>query len=137
MRCRIAAAGTSSGILAIRFWSAFRDPTDPPDASGLQSNILIGFSPLIQKMPVAWTGHRLRSYAISYASNFLCLFTSVAALVLWLRFRSQWVLLLVGSFFVSYALTSLIRIQGGTFPFIPTEVTGLALTALTPRPLLV
>ncbi len=124
-------AGASSGVLAIRIWSQYRDLTDAPDVSGLQSNMLLGYSPLIQKMPVAWTEHRLRRYAISYASNCLCLFTSVAALVLWVRFRSQWVLLLVGVFFGSYALTSLIGIQGGTFAYIPTQLVGLTLSLLT------
>ena len=111
-----APTGASSGMLAIRMWAALRDERDAPDASGLQGPLLLGFRSLIEKMPDAWAEHRLRTMMISNLVTFLLLITSIAALVLWMRSRSQWVLLFVGLYFGGYV---------GSF------VAGYILTSLT------
>ena len=94
--------GASSGLLAIRMWAAARDEKDAPDASGLQGPLQLGSRSLIEKMPDAWAEHRLRTRMISNVSTLLLLITSIAALALWMRSRSQWVLLFVGLYFGGY-----------------------------------
>ncbi len=97
-----APTGASSGMLAIRVWASLRDEHDAPDASGLQGPLLLGSRSLIEKMPDAWAEHRLRTRMITNQVDFLALIASIAALVLWMRSRSQWVLLFVGLYFGGY-----------------------------------
>ena len=85
-----------SGELAIRLWERRLASNDPPDAGGLEAAPLLGYAPLIGKMPGQWWEHLLRARAAAYACHLLVFFVAVAALVLWTRSRSQWVLLAVG-----------------------------------------
>ncbi len=88
--------GARSGELAIRLWEHRLSSNDEPDAGGFQAAPLLGYAPLIGKMPGQWWEHLLRARAAAYACHLLVFFVAVAALVLWTRSRSQWVLLAVG-----------------------------------------
>lgn len=125
------ATGAGSGVLAIRTWAAYRDATDSPDASGLQGSILLGYSPLIQKMPDAWGEHKLRVRMVANLGNFLSLITSVVALVLWSRFRSQWVLIWVGLYFGSYVIIGVSIYQAYSLPWEVANPIGFASSMLT------
>ena len=94
-----------TGELAIRLWARPLDSTDPPDTGGLQASPLLGYRSLIGKTADSWVEHRLRTRALGYAALLLCLFTSIAALLLWVRSPLQWVLLCAGLYFGGYAVS--------------------------------
>ena len=79
--------GASSATLAIRRWA-------PNDDGGFSAPLQLGYAPLILDMPARWVEHRLRlALAAIYAPDFLQICVGIAALILWLRWRSQWLLL--------------------------------------------
>ena len=85
----------ASGTLSIRIWA-------PRGDAGLVGRALqVGYAPVIQQMAERWIEHRLRVEAVNYALNLIYLCVGLTALVLWLRSRSQWILLCAGAYFVS------------------------------------
>jgi hypothetical protein len=85
----------ASATLALRIWA-------PRGDAGLVLQALqIGYAPVIQQMVERWLEHRLRVQAVSYALNLIYLCVGLTALILWLRSRSQWILLCAGAYFVS------------------------------------
>jgi hypothetical protein len=101
------APGASSGVLAIRLWEHTHISNDEPDAGGFLAAPQLGFGPLIRQMRESWVEHRLRTHAILYAVLVIILCAGLAALILWLRSPSQWILLCVGAYFVCWALQAL------------------------------
>jgi hypothetical protein len=93
--------GAGSGTLAFRVW-ALSDAGSAP--AGPQEAPKLGYAPLIQKMAEKWVERRLHVNAVMYGICLIQLCVGLAALVLWLRSRSQWILLWVGAYFVSIAL---------------------------------
>jgi Stage II sporulation protein E (SpoIIE) len=88
------APGAASGTLAIRIWA-------PRGADLVAQALQVGYAPVIQQMAERWIEHRLRVGAVRYALNLIGLCVGLPALVLWLRSRSQWILLCAGAYFVS------------------------------------
>jgi hypothetical protein len=119
-----------TGVLAIRVWERFLDNIDPPDAGGFQSAPLLGYRPLIQKMPNAWAEHRWRERGVRNIANVLCLIAGIAALVLWARSPSQWVLLFVGLYFGSYAVTFIAQ-QFVSISWLRAQLLGTSLSTIT------
>lgn len=93
--------GATSGTLAFRVWP-LRDATDA--AADLQRVPQIGYTPLIQQMREKWVEHRLRGLAVMYALDVIQLCVALAALALWLRYPSQWILFCVCAYFGSSAI---------------------------------
>ena len=130
--------GARSGELAIRLWERRLSSSDEPDAGGLQAAPLLGYAPLIGKMPGQWWEHLLRARAAAYACHLLVFFVAVAALVLWTRSRSQWVLLAVGIYclnpiavlFQTLPLSFLSGVAGYQMAASPAEVGSLFLILL-------
>jgi len=121
--------GASTGVLAVRIWAYYREEADPPDVTGLQGPLLLGYRPLIQKMPQGWAEHRESTQMVANVVTLLCAFVGIAALVLWTQIRSQWVLLWVGLFFGGYAVSSLVINHLLSLPWIwVTQVGGLVTT---------
>ena len=92
------APGARSGQLAIRVWMRRLASIDTPDQGGLFAAPQIGYRPLIQNVAQQWVEHRLRTRAVAYSSYLLFLFAAAATLVLWLRSRSERVLLAVATY---------------------------------------
>jgi hypothetical protein len=91
--------GARSGTLAFREWV--------PSAAGddFREVPQLGYAPVIQRMTERWVEHRLRVLAAAiYAVDLIQLCVGLAALVLWLRSSSQWILLCVGTYFISNAI---------------------------------
>jgi Stage II sporulation protein E (SpoIIE) len=99
-----AAPGASSGTLAIRLWLHTLDSNDAPDAGGFLAAPRLGYAPLIRQMRESWVEHYLRVHALRFAAYVIFLCAGLTALVLWLRSPSQWILLCVGAYFVSYVI---------------------------------
>jgi len=96
--------GAGSGTLAIRLWT----PNDPTEDSGFQAAPQLGYAPLIRQMRESWVEHMLRTVLAGiYVVDLIQLCVGLAALVLWLRSRSQWILLCVGTYCVSSAIASI------------------------------
>jgi len=90
------APGASTGTLAIRMWVVFDD-------GGFLRPVQIGYAPLIQQMRVRSADHSLRQMLILYGVWLIFLCAGLTALILWLRSRSQGVLLCAALYLVSYA----------------------------------
>ena len=101
------APGASAGELAIRVWEHRLTSVDAQDAGGFQAAPQLGYRPLIEKMPQQWTEHLFLVHAVANASHLLLLFMAIAALVLWTRSRSQWLLLAVAGYLGTEALSAL------------------------------
>jgi hypothetical protein len=91
--------GADAGTVAIRLWT-WRSS----ELSGFMDAPQLGYAPLIQRMAERWVEHRLRVQAVSYALDLIYLCVGLAALILWLRSRSQWILLCAGAYFVSSSI---------------------------------
>jgi hypothetical protein len=96
--------GAKAGMLAVRLWERPLGSNDAPDDGGFQGAPLIGYRALIVKTADGWVEHRLRARAVGYSALLVFFLAGVAALVLWVRSPSQYVLLCFGLFFSIYAL---------------------------------
>lgn len=122
------APGARSGELAIRVWEHRLVSLDPPDAGGFQAAPQIGYRPLIQAMPHHEWEHRFCVHAIANACYLSFFLVGIAALVLWTRSRSQWVLLAVGAYLLSYALEGLLTRLPGAYTAL--QVAGVGISAV-------
>ena len=94
--------GAGSATLAIRTWVM-------NDVDAFSAPLQLGYAPLIQQMPEQWVEHRLRSLlASNYAPAFLMIFVGLAAMILWLRWRSQWILLCAGTYLIFTAVQNIL-----------------------------
>ena len=102
-----ATAGASSGELAIRLWMHRLGSNDASDAGGFQATPQLGYRPLIEKMPRQSAEHRFATVSLGHATLLLFFFFGVAALVLWVRSRLQWLLLSVAGYLGVFPLNVL------------------------------
>ncbi|MGA2537441.1 MAG: PP2C family protein-serine/threonine phosphatase [Terracidiphilus sp.] len=103
------APGASSGTLSIRIWMVSFTAMYAPDTGGFWEAPQLGYAPVIQQMRESFVEHYLREHAIQYGACVLFLCAGLTSLVLWLRLRSQWILLCVGAYFISYVIPTVLH----------------------------
>ena len=100
--------GARSGELAVRLWQHRLHSIDEiSNSGGFQEAPRLGYGPLIGRMPGQWWDHRLRIRAVPYIVLLLSFFMGIAAFILWVRSRSQWLLLTVAAYVLCYAAQAL------------------------------
>jgi len=107
--------GARSATLAFRVWT----PDDWPGSPFVEIPQL-GYAPLIHEMRERYVEHRLRRLLASvYTVDLIEFCVGLAALILWLRSRSQWILLCVGTYYVLRTIANVS--QYGSISFTGTE----------------
>ncbi len=97
-------AGNAEGVLAIRVWKGPLGSSSPGEIGGLEATPIVGDTPSINAYMAAWNYDFLRGTLYGDALNVLYLIVGIAGTILWLRRRSDTLLLWFSIFAVCPAL---------------------------------